>query len=159
MGPLEEHLREEALIIRSLDNLFIATWFDVPSVALLEHLEDIERRQKKRFPSGLGFANVIVGGGLPRFDSELLAKVKAMSVADDELDLVTTHCILMEGLAASAVRAFLSTAVLMSRPQVPLKVCSNLAQAGLFMAGPMNTKDCTWTAARARSALERAQRR
>jgi len=114
------------------ENLVAAGWFDAPSMdqmrALDRALTSMRRRHKK-----LAFVNVIVEG-TPRFSKEVSDEASRQTQAGDGTDLASVHLILVGGLVGAAVRAFMGTVILVSRPKSPTKVMSDPKEAARFLA-------------------------
>lgn len=122
-------------------NVVVVVWFDAPRVAT--ELREMERTGKKtsaQYASGTALFNVIVSGK-PSFSQEVRDEVTRITSNDKLFSLASAHVLLVEGLVASAVRAFLSTALLLSRTSTPNKVFADVASAAKWVnekitAGP-----------------------
>ncbi|MEM9188035.1 MAG: hypothetical protein AAGF12_02575 [Myxococcota bacterium] len=135
-------------------NMFAAGWFGMPE---LRHMHEVERCYedlRSEWPDGVGFANVIVGG-VPNFSREVREDAARQTAKGDEQDLATAHLILVDGLAGAAVRAFLSTMLLVGRSTVPNRVFSDCGVAAGWVAGLLNRVPPPWDATDMQRFLER----
>ncbi len=122
-------------------NVVVAVWFDAPRAAT--ELREFERAGKKtsaQYGKDTALFNVIVSGK-PSFSQEVRDEVTRITSNDTLFALASAHVLLVEGLVASAVRAFLSTALLLSRTSTPNKVFADVPSAAHWVnekivAGP-----------------------
>jgi hypothetical protein len=136
-------------------DLLVGVWFDAPA---LEHIGVLSRESHAlhaRFPR-TAYANVIVRG-VPKFTTEVRAAVEQLTRETDPWGRATAHVILLGGLAGSAVRAFLSTTMLVARSKTPTKVFGDTAAAAKWMSGQLAEGAERWTFAELHGLLERAR--
>ena len=132
MEGLRVRYADSTLRLTSLDNVIVAAWFDAP---VLDHMRVIDRQtryMRREHDVGFVYVNVAVTG-IPKFSKEVIDEIERMGKLVTERDLATAHVVLMNGLAGTAVRTFLSTALLVSRPPEPNKVFADLTASVRWM--------------------------
>ncbi len=126
-------------------NLHFAVWYDAPVV---EQMHEWGRRAaaiRKANPEGTGLMNLVVSG-TPAFSAEVREAVKEYTEHGVH-NVGAAHIILVRGLLASAVRGFLSTAMLLGRPKNPTKVFAEVQPACQWMVrNTATTGGQEWTA-------------
>ncbi len=156
VGGYEVEFSDECLRVATVDNLEIATWFNAPE---LEHMRTIDRVYKgvrRRTTGGCAFANVIVEG-VPRFSAEVREEAARQTADVDERDIATAHVILVDGMVGSAVRAFMSTTILIGRPPHPTKVFADIPSTVSWLAIHLGKNErYSWPEERLREVLQRA---
>lgn len=127
------------LRISTFRNAQINVWTDAPDV----HQMRAFSRHAASFCEKMGRSTILLNAvirGTPRFPDGVRDEVvKAMKLRG-VFKLGAAHLITVGGLAGSATRAFLATAVLLGRPKTPTKVFGDPREA------------CDWVAERAGSA-------
>jgi hypothetical protein len=98
----------------------------------------------RSWPDGTGFLNLIVSG-TPRFSEEVRNELAEMARQRQVPELGTAHIVAVDGFRGTAVRAFLGTLFILSRPKTPTKVFGNGHDAGRWLA-PLLGRG--WTPAR-----------
>jgi hypothetical protein len=91
----------------------------------------MERAGKKvsaAYKGGGVLFNVIISGK-PSFSEEVRSEVNRITSDDTLYTAATAHVILVEGFIGSAVRAFLATALVVSRTKTPNKTFGDLPSA------------------------------
>ncbi|MEZ4295532.1 MAG: hypothetical protein R3B70_11195 [Polyangiaceae bacterium] len=117
-----EILHEEGMLrIAGFRNILITVWTDAPDV----HQMRAYMRHAQRFcaarPRTTALLNTVIRG-TPTFSEGVRDEVvKAMRMRGT-FKLGVAHLITVGGLAGSATRAFLSTAILLGRPKTPSRV-------------------------------------
>lgn len=154
---METHFEDEVLHLVSARNFLVGVWFNAPVVDHIRQLSERVRVMRVMHPRGHGYANLIVSG-IPRFTADVRAAVTDL-VKDEELnDLGAAHIILTDGMVGSAVRAFLSTALLLGRPTTPTKVFADLDPAIEWLTPLLRTRaEPAWTEDEVRRVLETAR--
>ena len=114
-------------------NVVVAAWFQEPRVP--KELREMERAGKKvssKHKSGGVLFNVILSGK-PSFSEEVRTEVNRITSDDTLYTAATAHVILVEGFIGSAVRAFLATALVVSRTKTPNKTFTDVASAAKWV--------------------------
>ena len=142
MAFLVVHEDENLRLVTSR-NVLVAVWTDAPTVAQMHTLERAARRLGTAHRE-TGFANVAVRG-TPSFSSEVREEVLRLSRNPKLLSLARAHVIIAPGLVGAAVRAFLSTTLLLARVPVPTKVLSSFDAAAAWLVDPLARGDTRWT--------------
>jgi hypothetical protein len=107
-------------------NVVVAAWFQEPRVS--KELREMERAGKKvssKYKNAAALFNVIISGK-PSFSEEVRNEVTRITSDDTLFTAATAHVILVEGFIGSAVRAFLATALVVSRTKTPNKTFGDL---------------------------------
>ncbi len=102
----------------------------------------------------------LIVSGTPRFDDDARKGITKL-IADGALNPVGgAHVMLIPGVAGSAVRAFMSTALLLARPAAPHKAFGELPAAAAWLAPKLaSATGEAWTAAEIVEAGKRAMER
>ncbi len=114
-------------------NVVVAAWFQEPRVPL--ELREMERAGKKVSAKNKGTSalfNVIISGK-PSFSEEVRNEVNRITADETLFTAATAHVILVEGFIGSAVRAFLATALVVSRTKTPNKTFGDLETAAKWV--------------------------
>lgn len=137
------HSDTEVRIVGAGSVLF-AVWTVVPTMDLMRVLEragdehrDSLRKQKQ------AMVNVAIDG-IPNFSDEVRAEAARHSRRSAPWRLATAHVIEFSGLRGIAVRSFMSTMLLLGRPQVPTKVFDKVEAAAPWLVPYLPTGD-EWT--------------
>ena len=110
-------------------NVVVAAWFTEPREP--KELREMERAGKKvssKYKGASALFNVIVSGK-PSFSEEVRNEVNRITSDDTLFAAATAHVILVEGFIGSAVRAFLATALVISRTKTPNKTFGDAPSA------------------------------
>lgn len=110
-------------------NVVVAAWFQEPRGP--KELREMERAGKKvssKYKDGSVLFNVIISGK-PSFSEEVRNEVNRITSDDTLFRAATAHVILIDGFIGSAVRAFLATALVVSRTKTPNKTFGDLPSA------------------------------
>lgn len=131
MGAAWEILHEDpTLRIWAIRNVLGVVWFEAPNFEQLQELNRIGKVRSRAYPEGLGLFQLVVRG-TPRFTDEVRAEVERMA-RENVFARGGAHIILVDGLAGSAARAFLSTVLLIRRQRAPAKVFSEIGEAATW---------------------------
>ncbi|MCU0656005.1 MAG: hypothetical protein MUF64_12330 [Polyangiaceae bacterium] len=125
-------------------NVVVAAWRDAPTVPQLRLVERVGRGVELRYPGQTALINLILSG-TPRFSAEVRAEVGRMNNQDDLYVLAAAHVILVEGFLATAVRAFLSTTMLVVKPATPTKIFGDTTLAARWVAERLAASGERWT--------------
>jgi hypothetical protein len=140
--PLEDIYEDDVLSYVFVRNLRVCVWRDTPTMKQMRAVADGAYEMRKRFqPSA--FVNLIVDG-TPKFDNEVRAEAARQS-REMPGGICAAHCILLDGLRASATRAFMSGVVLLARPRVPTKVFADLEECIRWMTPMLVGSAARWT--------------
>jgi len=156
-------------------NVMIAVWSDAPTiqqVRILHREADQFAKHNASFanhgaadragaPSasspGQAFVN-IVAGGVPVFSEQVRDELVKLIKGTTNFTLGSAHILLVSGMAGSAVRAFMSTVMLLARPQAPNRVFGAVAEAVTWLHGRLGGTQALWTGNELRDAIEAAKR-
>jgi len=111
--------------------IHVVGWFDAPRLEQMEAYGVHAQALSRRLPM-TGLMNLIVRGRA-RFDPAVRAEAKRLTERGMHRG-GTSHVILAPGLAGSAVRAFMSTTVLLGRPKHPTKVFDEIRAGARWLA-------------------------
>jgi hypothetical protein len=114
-------------------NVVVAVWMQEPRVPA--ELREMERAGKKaalRYKGQSALFNVIISGR-PSFSEEVRTEVNRITSDDTLFTAATAHVILVEGFVGSAVRAFLATALVVSRTKTPNKTFGDVSLAAKWV--------------------------
>lgn len=110
--------------------LHIAAWFDAPTLSQMRvygrHAVALAARHERT-----ALMTLIVKGR-PSFDPAVRDEVKRLTSRGIHR-AGTAHVVLATGLVGAAARAFMSTSVLVGRPNTPTKVFGDLDEAGIWL--------------------------
>ena len=137
-------VREGTLRILSRRNVAVAAWRDAPTVSQFRLFEREGRTLERRYPKRTALFNVVLSG-TPNFSAEVRAETARVSAIDDIFSLATVHVVLVGGLVGSAVRAFLATSMLVSKPPNPTKVFGELEPAAAWVLERLAPSGEKWT--------------
>lgn len=129
-------------------NVVVAAWFTEPRVPL--ELREMERAGKKvssKYKGKSALFNVILSGK-PSFSEEVRSEVNRITSDDTLFTAATAHVILVEGFVGSAVRAFLATALVVSRTKTPNRTFNDVDLAAKWVKERLDAvKTDGWTEA------------
>lgn len=154
MGGNEILHEDHSLRVAARRNLNIVVWSAAPEVAQLRSLFRASDRLAKAQPGGLAILSVVVRG-TPSFSQEVRDEM-VKSLKAKAARLGTAHLILVDGLAGTAVRAFMSTVLLLARPAAPHRVFGKRQEALDWLHGQLGGGPIPWTPAELADALEEA---
>ncbi len=163
-------------------NVLIAVWSDAPTLAQARILHREADQFTKRnaavthgaagrasAPSapnpavnsgaagpGQAFVNMVTGG-VPVF-SEPVREELVKVIKSTNITLGAAHILLVSGMAGSAVRAFLSTVLLVARPKAPNRVFAEVPDAVSWLLVRLGGTQAQWTGNELRDAIEAARR-
>ena len=125
-------------------NVAVAAWRDAPSVQQMRAFERVGLAMSKAHPKGTALFNVVLSG-TPNFSTELRDETTRISARNDMFKLATAHLVLVEGFVGVAVRAFLTTSVLLAKTPTPTKVFSSKELAADWVHGLLEPSGEKWT--------------
>jgi len=136
-------------------NVVAVCWRDAPrGPTELREMERAGKRLGTQYKNGTALFNVIVSG-TPSFSEDVRNEVTRITSDDDLFSLANAHVLLVEGLVASAVRAFLSTALLLSRTKSPNRVFAEVDGAVGWVDERIRSGPVVWTRGDLRAFVER----
>ena len=122
-------LHDEPLFaVAAHHNLVIALWRDAPEVSWVRSLVAASERHVAQHERKCALVNLVVSG-TPSFREDARNELMKMSRRRD-LYPVVAHVVQLDGLVGAAVRAFLSTLLVLSRTKAPIKVFAEPTAAG-----------------------------
>ena len=127
-------------------NVAVAAWRDAPSVAQMRAFERVGLAMAKAHPKGTALFNVVLSG-TPNFSTELRDETTRISARSDIFNLATAHLVLIDGLVGVAVKAFLTTSLLLGKSPTPTKVFSSKELAVDWVHGLLEPSGEKWTKA------------
>ena len=135
---------EGSLRIIASRNVLVAAWRDAPTMSQLHALERVGRERGEQYPRGTALLNLALSGK-PDFSADVRKETARVSALPDIFVLATAHIVLVRGLVGAAVRAFLSTSVLMARPTRPTKVFGDTLPAVDWVLARLAPAGEAWT--------------
>lgn len=138
-------------------NVMIAVWSDAPTLPQVRILHREADQFAKQNPSGQAFVNLITGG-VPVFTEAVRDELVKMIKSTTNFTLGSAHVLLVTGMTGSAVRAFMSTVMLLARPKAPNRVFATIADAVTWVHGRLGGMQAQWTGNELRDAIEEAKR-
>ena len=125
-------------------NVAVAAWFEAPrtSVELLE-MEKVGKKLLSQYKEETALFNVIVSG-TPSFSEEVRKEVTRITSDDTLFAKASAHVLLVEGFVGSAVRAFVSTALVLSRTKTPNKVFADVDGAATWVKTKLDGGPVVW---------------
>lgn len=133
------------LRIGSDRNLLVVGWTNSPEADHLRALGDAAQKIARAHPKGSALLNVLIRG-TPRFHDRV--REEAVKVINDpsNFPLGAGHIIMVDGLAGAAIRAFLSTIMLLGRGNRPRKVFADPRECASWLARNLSFGPEQWTA-------------
>lgn len=114
-----------------LGNLHLCVWFDAPTLDQMRAYGRAARELSARFEGKSALVNGIVSG-IPRFTGDVRDRVNSYTRRGHRL-AAAAHVITIDGLVGTAARAFMNTALLVSRPSYPSKLFAEFAPASRWI--------------------------
>jgi len=120
----------------SVNNLLISVWASAPTVEAYEIIAQTARDLGRQHPYGVAFANVVsTTTAAGKMSPEVRERINVLA-HDETTGLRGTAVIILDASPfARAIRAIVSTVLLMTRSKLPTKLCSSVDQAALWLAG------------------------
>lgn len=143
MRPLEPIVADATLRIASAGNVLYAAWTGPPSVSQMRELGRISRAFAERHRGDAAFWDVIVSGR-PAFDDGVRRESQALT-REGWFRLAVAHLVLPDGLTGAAIRAFLSTMILLGRPSTPTKVFDEPGACAAWFCAQLAAGASPWT--------------
>lgn len=143
MSALQVVHSTPSLRLSTSRNLLIGEWRETPVV---EDVAAIERgsRSLNRQYAGCGILNLVLRG-TPRFTDDVRAALVRLNADPTAFALGSARVLLIPGLAGVAVRAFLNTVQLVSRPTRPVQVFGDPRVAAAWLAPKIALPGVRWS--------------
>ncbi len=138
MAELETVHADSTLRIVTSRNVQVNVWSNAPTVEQMRAHGRAGTAHARRHLRGTGLLNIVVGGTPSFSEPGRVETVKIMKQAD-LFSLGSAQIILAGGLAGTAVRAFMSTVILLGQPVRPTRVFSESETAVAWIA-PLLTR-------------------
>jgi hypothetical protein len=132
MSALEPVHNDATFRIYSARNIQVNLWADAPTVDQMRAFGRIGAAHSRRHPQGAALLNLITSG-TPSFSEAVRDETVRVMKVSDMFRLGAAHLVLLEGFKGTAVRAFLSTVMLLGRPPIPNKVFGDAESAAAWM--------------------------
>ena len=133
MAELETVHTDSTLRIVISRNVQANVWSNAPTVEQMRLFGRVGVAQMRPHPRGTGLLNLIVGG-TPSFSEAVRAETVKLVKQPGIFSLGAAHLVLVGGFTGTAVRAFLSTVLLLGRPPCPNKVFGDPETAAAWLA-------------------------
>lgn len=130
MTELESVHLDSCLRIVLSRNVQVNVWSSAPGMPQVRAFARTSAALARKHPRGTGLINMILHGKAS-FTEEVRDELVRM-MRTNMYALGASHVILAKGLTGTAVRAFMSTVILLGRPVVPNKVFSEPAAAATW---------------------------
>ncbi len=122
MGAAKQEFEDEVLTLISGPNLVVAVWRNAPRIEHVAPMREVQSRLHRRL-GGMYFVFVnVILSGTPSFDEQVRKELADLVNEFGRYSLGQANLVLLEGLAGTATRAFLSTMNLLGRHRAPAKV-------------------------------------
>jgi hypothetical protein len=143
--PIEPVHADATLRLASAGNVLFAAWTGAPSVEQMRELGRVSRSFSDRHGGEAAFWDVVVSGR-PSFDDGVRRESQALT-SDHLFRLAVAHLVLPDGLTGAAIRAFLSTMILLGRPATPTKVFDDPRACASWFVPRLAAGGTPWTEA------------
>lgn len=148
-------LENDRCVLATVRNVGLAGWRGAPSAQTFVRGTRWDARFLRVSQRRAGA--LIVVTGRPDFADDTRRAANKLASEPKIFELGFAHVILMPGLAGSAVRAFISTVLLVARPPAPAKVFANSRDAVAWLASALSAHG--WTAEALPSAVDELHQR
>jgi hypothetical protein len=158
MAALEPIHADATFRIYSARNIQVNLWADAPTVEQMRAFGRIGTAHARRHPRGAALLNLMLSG-TPSFSEEVRDETVRLMKLQDMFRLGAAHVVLLDGFKGTAVRAFISTVMLIARPPVPNKVFGDAESAAAWMLPMLAPGAEAWTAVEIVSLVKQATAR
>lgn len=138
-------------------NVGVISWREAPNLIQLRAHERIGKQLVRAHPSGTLLVS-LVHSGTPNFTPEVTQETKRI-LSLDLYGLGVARVLLVGGLGGVAARAFLSTALLVSRSRRPTRVFPSVADASDWCCERLEHGNVKWTRSELMELCAEASRR
>lgn len=121
MAELETVHTDSTLRIVLARNVQVNVWSNAPTLEQMHVFGRTGVAHARQHPRGTSLINLVVRG-TPSFSEPVRAEAVKLVKHAGIFTLGAAHIILLDGLASTAVRAFMNTVILLGRPIRPNKV-------------------------------------
>ena len=153
MASIRWLARGETFRIAACRNLQLAAWYHPPTLEQARKLTGSAEGLRGEHGSGIALLNMIPGGGLPDFSEDVRTEL-TRAVRSGIYDLGAAHVVLTPGLAGVAIRAFVSTILLLGKPKTPQRAFARCPEAAAWLLPLLVAADPTWRARELADAYE-----
>ncbi|CAN5584309.1 hypothetical protein BH09MYX1_BH09MYX1_54110 [soil metagenome] len=142
MPTIEYEDRSLRIIVER--NVGVLSFRDAPNVMQLRAHDRVGKQLQRTHKQGTMLVN-LVHSGTPNFTQEVTKETARIVRQEQFYDLGAANVLLVGGLGGVAARAFLSTALLVSRSPRPTRVFSNLNEAIDWTIAMLQNGTVKWT--------------
>jgi hypothetical protein len=134
-------------------NVQVNVWLGAPTIVQVRAFGRASAALARKHPRGTALVNLMMQGKASFSEEVRDELVKQMKL--DTFRLGAAHVVLASGLTGTAVRAFLSTVILLGRPGIPTKVFSDTKSAAAWHLPLLAQGAEAWTLAELTALLEK----
>lgn len=127
-------------------NLQVNVWTSAPDIEQMRVFGRTGIALARRHPRGVALVNVM-SSGKAIFSEEVRDETVKMMKTVDSYRLGSAHIVLAGGFTGTAVRAFMSTVMLLGRPPSPNKVFGDIESAAAWLVPQLAQGAETWSRA------------
>lgn len=155
MAALEPIHADPTFRIFSARNLQVNVWTGPPTVDQMRSFERAGIAISRRHPRGAGLINVMLSGKAS-FSQEVRDETVRLMKTTNSYRLGSAHVVLVDGFTGTAVRAFMSTVMLLGRPPSPNKVFGDVESAAQWLVPQLALGAEAWSTAEIVSLVKQA---
>jgi hypothetical protein len=157
--PRTEKVHEDATLrMGRLKNLLVFAWFGPPEVVHVRALGRELQALSTRYRGEIAALDLLVSG-TPSFKDEARDELVRLLRDPRKEGRGAAHVVEVGGLAGAAVRAFLSTVLLLARPARPNKVFADITPAATWLLPHLWRAGEAWSVADVVAAAEEVRGR
>lgn len=138
-------------------NVGVIAWRDAPTMLQLRAHDRVGKQLGRAYEGTLLLS--LVHSGTPNFTPEVTEETKRILAQDRFYDLGVARVLLVGGLGGVAARAFLSTALLVSRSPRPTRVFGNVRDAADWSCEMLKGGDVRWSGSELEALCTEASKR
>ena len=153
MAELETVHTDSTLRIVTARNVQVNVWSNAPEIEQLRVFSRVGVAQARQYARGTALLNLVLGG-TPSFSEPVRNETIRMMKQTDLFSLGSAHVIVVGGFTGTAVRAFMSTTILISRPRRPNKVFGEPEAAAAWLAPLLARGTEPWSQAKLAALME-----
>jgi hypothetical protein len=131
MSRLSIVYEDDRAILAKARNVGLVGWREAPTPELIGHWHRLGRALAKEHAKSACID--IVLRGTPRFSDAMRREAERLASDASIFPLGFAHIVLAPGLAGTAVRAFISTVLLVTRPPAPARVFADARGAATWL--------------------------
>ena len=133
MAEMETVHTDSTLRIVTARNVQVNVWSNAPTLEQMRVFGRVGLAQARQYPRGTALLNLVLGG-TPSFSEPVREETVKLMKQAELFSLGSAHVILVGGFTGTAVRAFMSTTILLGRPRRPSKVFGEPETAAAWLA-------------------------